>query len=114
MKKSICVLLSMILTLCSVSSLSLGVSAEHYDYFECDVVHTVESGTSFWFCAEEDGMYEFTSCNNFDPRLTVVFEDDTSVTYDDVDFDNLNYEFGAIIQLEAGEEIFCTIEDGEG
>ncbi len=114
MKKIISLMLALIMALSVMSCLSVSVAAEHKDYYECDVAYTVEDGTGFWFYAEESGLYEFTSCNNFDPKLTVEFENGDVIEYDDADFDNLNYEFSAIIELEAGEEIFCFIEDGEG
>ncbi|MBE6801998.1 MAG: hypothetical protein E7530_03845 [Ruminococcaceae bacterium] len=114
MKKLISLMLALIMALSVMSCLSLSVGAEYRDYYECDVAYTVEDGTGFWFYAEESGLYEFTSCNNYDPKLTIEFDNGDIIEYDDVDFDNLNYEFSAVIELEAGEEIFCFIEDGEG
>ncbi len=113
MKKTISVLLALIMVLSVMSSLGVCVNATFYRQFYCGEEYLVESGTNFFFRAQESGAYEFTSYDNFDPRLTVEFSDGSVIVYDDVDFDNLDYEFSCIIELEAGEEIFCTVEDGE-
>ncbi len=114
MKKIISLMLALIMALSVMSCLSVSVAAEYDNYFYSGEAYTVESGTSFWFCPDEAGVYEFCSYDNFDPCLTVEYSDGTIETYDDIDLDDFNYEFGAIILLNAGEEIFCTIEDGEG